>query len=271
VLLLFQMAQHLPGVISAMIGSRSAKETSEAAGREEPEPEVAAPDAAAPAKHTALTHEELIARLDKLPVFTLMKDGAPAEVFESGRAHFFVDPDDAFAAADGRAELNISAVGLGQALRMAMCGHRLIASASDLAAAKTLKCKEPADWESISVLPLFACHALQQDHGGMPSKPLFMDHADAKTAVAGACEATGHDLAQLEIVVVPLQRLAKMLLEGVADASKMHFVGSSGAFRRFKEVSIKWIAYQDKQRKAKAKGKAATPAGAEQDEPPPLE
>ena len=166
VLLLFQMAQHLPGVISAMLGSRRAKETSQAAEEpadgEEPEPDAAALDAAP--KHAALTHEELIARLDKLPVFTLMRDGAPAEVFEGGLAHFFVDPDDAFAAAvaKGRAELNVSAVGLGQALRMAMCGHRLVARAADLAAAKMLKCKEPANWESTSVLPLFACHALQQ-------------------------------------------------------------------------------------------------------------
>jgi len=221
-----------------------------------------------------IAKEELIARLDRVPVFTLVDGGGvPVPMIPPGdmvaRGHFYVSFDDAEAAfeaayeahvlGDGDGELALVTVGLGQALGAAAGGARLVPRAPDLTIARTLPCKETVDWDNGGMLPLFACHGLLQERNGRHVKPLFLEHADAEAALRDARAAAGGAMgAELELVTVTLQRMARLMMEGLVDADKMCFVPSSKALRSLKEL----------QRQARAEaGKAKERA----DEPPPLE
>ena len=183
---------------------------------------------------------EVQAELDKVPVFTIVNAGQEPCGLPVPR--FFIDPADAEAAlardlsaarglrgaeaalvADVLSGVRVQPVGLGSAFNLVREEKALfIPQASDLSAAEKMEGGEQIE----GGLPLIGCYQMRMpSKDGKPMTPLFLGLAEAKTARARAAEALGMPIDELPLVIVTLQKMADLMMDGqLRDPRAMAFV-----------------------------------------------
>lgn len=183
---------------------------------------------------------EVQAELDKVPVFTLVNAGQEPCGLPVPR--FFIDPADAEAAlardlsaarglkgaeaalaADVLSGVRVQPVGLGSAFNLVRQEKALfVPQASDLSAAEGMEGGEQVE----GGLPLIGCYQMRvPSKEGKPMTPLFLGLAEAKTARARAAEALAMPIDELPLVIVTLQKMADLMMDGqLRDPRAMAFV-----------------------------------------------
>ena len=191
--------------------------------------------AQAPQVAPPITPQDLMDRLDCVPVFTMVQQdktagGVVIARLDDNRPFFFMEASDCAAKlkewkashpesenTGGIGAIMMHVTGLGSAVgAVNRLSARIIPRAADLALAASLPTKEEVVWSEGKALPLFACHGLLQLVNGAHVKPLFLDGDDAQTALAQGKQAAGAPAGaqQLELIVVSLQKMTFMMTSG---------------------------------------------------------
>ena len=176
----------------------------------------------------------------QVPVFALVNAGQ--EPCGLPVPKFFIDPADAEAAlasdlsasrglrgaeaalaADVLSGVRVQPIGLGSAFNLVRQEKALfVPQAFDLRAAEGLEGGEQIE----GGLPLIGCYQMRlPSKEGKPMTPLFLGMAEAKTARARAAEAMGMPVEELPLVIVTLQKMVELMMDGqLRDPRAMAFV-----------------------------------------------
>ena len=118
-----------------------------------------------------ISEAQLLRKMDRLPMWTIVDGRARPLPLDDGRPHFWIDFNDALKRvtevrktvqpAHCYGEPMLRVVGMGQALAIAAQGGLVERRAADVAFAKELPCKDNVDWD-VGEVPLFVCHGMLQ-------------------------------------------------------------------------------------------------------------
>merc|ERR1719424_2075359 len=188
--------------------------------------------AQAPQVVPPISPQDLMDRLDCVPVFTMVQQdrtagGVVIARLDDNRPFFFMEASECAAKlkewkashpesenTGGIGAILMHVTGLGSAVgAVNRLNARIIPRAADLELAASLPTKEEVVWSEGKALPLFACHGLLQLVNGAHVKPLFLDGDDAQMALAQGKQAAGAPAGaqQLELIVVSLQKMTFMM------------------------------------------------------------
>jgi len=236
--------------------------------------------AQAPQVVPSISPQDLMDRLDCVPVFTMVQQdrtagGVVIARLDNNRPFFFMEASECAAKlkewkashsesenTGGIGAIMMHVTGLGSAVgAVNRLNARIIPRAADLALAASLPTKEEVVWSEGKALPLFACHGLLQLVNGAHVKPLFLDGDDAQMALAQGKQAAGAPAGaqQLELIVVSLQKMTFMMTSGKVNPDGLRFVPPS--------KSLRAVAMLEQQATAARASQQADP----DDDPPPLE
>merc|ERR1719424_309478 len=243
--------------------------------------------AQAPQVVPPISPQDLMDRLDCVPVFTMVQQdrtagGVVIARLDDNRPFFFMEASECAAKlkewkashpesenTGGIGAILMHVTGLGSAVgAVNRLNARIIPRAADLELAASLPTKEEVVWSEGKALPLFACHGLLQLVNGAHVKPLFLDGDDAQMALAQGKQAAGAPAGaqQLELIVVSLQKMTFMMTSGKVNPDGLRFVPPS--------KSLRAVAMLEQQATAARASQPQPVAGVEadpDDDPPPLE